>query len=191
MMTANIACDNCISWGSGTLKFNDTMSSWIGAWKSGSSLATDNKNARISMHEGVTGFHIDLTVAVISDESDPFDTIPSSTSNGTATYNTSSSGSQTTAANQDNTIDNTEFEDRNYTLVLTAHGVISGLVMVVLYPFVSMLMPLLGRWSIHAGLQMVNFLLMWTGIGLGIQKAILEGMVSDHLERIIMLSVSF
>jgi hypothetical protein len=66
---------------------------------------------------------------------------------------------------------------------VTAHGIITALVMVILYPFGSILMPQLGIWYIHAGFQMFSFLLMWIGFGLGVQTAMEEAMVSQIHEH--------
>ncbi|KAG5912589.1 hypothetical protein E4U42_002127 [Claviceps africana] len=51
--------------------------------------------------------------------------------------------------------------------LLYAHGVIMTLVFLVGFPVGAMLMPLLGRWLVHAGWQVFFFVFMWAGFGVG------------------------
>lgn len=55
--------------------------------------------------------------------------------------------------------------------ILIAHAVIMSLVMVVLYPLGSALMPLLGNWMAHGVWQGTSYLLMWAGFALGVVVA--------------------
>jgi F0F1-type ATP synthase assembly protein I len=51
--------------------------------------------------------------------------------------------------------------------VQLAHGIIMSIVFIAGYPLGAILMPILGKWLIHAGWQVVMLLLMWAGFGLG------------------------
>lgn len=53
-----------------------------------------------------------------------------------------------------------------------------ALVMVVLYPLGSALMPLLGKWLVHGVWQGLAYLLMWAGFALGVIAAQQRGLVS-------------
>lgn len=160
-MTANVRCANCESWsGGGDLDLQSAESSWIGAWRKGSSLATTSRSASIVQHDDTVIFEFDLTKAVLSTDSNPF-VVAAATGDGggSADDDGDGSGVTVTASNQNG----------NPTLV--AHGVIMAIVFVILYPLGALLMPILGRWWAHAAFQTVVWLLMWAGFGLGIRYA--------------------
>ncbi|KAK4681632.1 hypothetical protein QC764_109090 [Podospora pseudoanserina] len=165
IMTANVACANCESWNGGDMSLQGTSVPWIAAWRSGSSLATTNKGATISQHGGSdhTGFNIDLTTATISSDSNPF-----LTSRDTGGGDGSGSSSGSPAGGNGITLAR---GNPNAAAILAAHGVIGALVMAVLYPLGSLLMPLLGRWYVHGAWQVITFALMWAAFGLGVQSA--------------------
>jgi len=61
--------------------------------------------------------------------------------------------------------------------IMLAHGIIMAVVMIGLYPIGSLMMPLLGKWLAHAAFQMVVFVLMWVGFGLGLKAAMERNIV--------------
>ncbi|KAK4116277.1 iron reductase domain protein, partial [Canariomyces notabilis] len=166
VMTANIACSNCQTWSGGQMSLSDTNAPWIGAWRRGSSLATTNRAANIAQHDGHTQFQVDLTRATIDSDSNPFVEAGNSGSGNNSGGGSSGGGGDSNGGNSKATI-------------LVAHGVIMAIVMAVLYPLGSLLMPLLGKWWLHAAWQLTAFCLMWAGFGLGIQTAQVRGMVGD------------
>ncbi|KAH8657675.1 hypothetical protein BX600DRAFT_438866 [Xylariales sp. PMI_506] len=151
-MTANVLCSNCNSWEEGTLNLAGTSTSWIAAWKSGSSLATTDKDAKISQHDDTSQFTLDLTQATITTDANPF------------TGNTTTTSASTTAGSSSTT-------QANPKMLVYIHGVIMTAVMVFLYPMGSMLMPLFGKWFIHAGWQLFAYVLMWAGFAVGVVVA--------------------
>ncbi|KAK3382893.1 hypothetical protein B0T24DRAFT_645424 [Lasiosphaeria ovina] len=159
-MIANVQCSNCEAWSSGqTLSLTSSGSGWISAWRQGSSLATKDKNAALVQHDDTDQFTVNLNEATVSSDSNPF--VSAQTGNGTSADpdTTPSTGSGVVIlAKPSNT-------------VLVAHGVIMALVMAILYPLGSLLMPLLGKWWLHGAWQVVAFCLMWAGFGLGVQAA--------------------
>ncbi|KAK0660493.1 hypothetical protein QBC41DRAFT_236535 [Cercophora samala] len=167
IMTANVACANCESWNGGDMSLQGTSVPWISAWRSGSSLGTTDQGASISQHGGSdhTGFNIDLTTATISSDSNPFLTSRNTVGGGS---DGSGSGSGSPAGGNGITLAR---GNPNAATILAAHGIIGALVMAVLYPLGSLLMPLLGRWYVHGAWQVITFALMWAAFGLGVQSA--------------------
>lgn len=184
-MTANVACSNCQTWSGGEMSLTDTSAGWIGAWRQGPSLATTDRAANIARHDGTTLFRVDMTVATVDSDSNPFSSSgDSSNGSGSGSGNgngggnsggNGGSGSGTgTSPGSNNGITQTT---ASRATIVVAHGIIMALVMAVLYPLGSLLMPLLGKWWVHAAWQTIAFGLMWAGFGLGIQTAQARGMV--------------
>ncbi|KAI0125580.1 hypothetical protein BJ170DRAFT_439046 [Xylariales sp. AK1849] len=156
-MRANVMCSNCDSWANGgAMSLSSTDSEWIAAWKSGSSLASTDKNEGISQHDAHSSWTIDLTKATVTSDSNPF---------VSASGNNTSSDNSTDSSSSSGVVDNDSSQDPQR--MISAHGVIMSIVFVILYPLGSILMPLLGKWIIHAAWQFVTFILMWIGFGLG------------------------
>lgn len=163
-MVANVLCTNCKSWSGGSLSTSSTSAQMIGAWKEGSALDSTDLSQSIEIHSGETGFQMDLTQATLADDSNPF------TSAAAATTTTGSSGSATT----------TTTSGAPNKKIIWAHGLGMGLVFAVLYPVGSALMPLLGKWRLHAGFQVVTWLAMWAFFGLGVYGAQVRNLVRPH-----------
>jgi MFS family permease len=51
--------------------------------------------------------------------------------------------------------------------VSNAHGIIMSVVFLVGYSIGAFLMPVFGKWLLHAGWQILAFVGMWIGFGLG------------------------
>lgn len=173
IMRANVMCSNCESWNGGSMSLTSTSTNWIAAWKSGSAIDSTNKNQGISQHDGETGFRINPQTATVSADSNPF----VSSSSGGSSSGGSSSGNSTGDSSNGGTETNTggiSFgdDDRKSTdRLVSAHGVIMAITFVILYPVGSILMPLLGKWMLHAAWQFVSFIMMWIGFGIGVVAA--------------------
>ncbi|KAJ4016759.1 hypothetical protein NW752_003890 [Fusarium irregulare] len=142
-MIANVRCRNC--------KNLDLKGSnlWIAAWRSGDSLDSTSPSQRIQQHDEHASFDVDLTKASIKSDTNPFTSAQANQpSSGGAVSETASSGKS------------------NRTIQL-AHGIIMSIVFIAGYPLGAILMPMLGKWLIHASWQVVMLLLMWAGFGLG------------------------
>jgi len=170
VMTANVKCSNCQSWSGGTMSLTGTTG-WISAWKAGSSLSTTSKSASISQHDDTDRFRLDMSTASISTDANPF------TQASTGGGDDSDSGSDSGNGNGNGITQDSSSLLNNK--VLVAHGIIMALVMAVLYPLGSLLMPLLGKWQVHAAWQTVSFILMWVGFGIGVKCAKERDSVSD------------
>lgn len=159
-MVANIKCAKCDS-----LKLGDS-NSWIAAWREGSSLDSTSLSESIQVHDEEDSFQVDFSEASINSDSNPF-LESSNASNGTSDSN-NSSGSGVKSKSSDNSDS-----------LLSAHGIIMSIVFVIGYPLGAILMPLIGKWFIHAGWQIIVFLGMWAGLALGVVVANREGVVSS------------
>lgn len=152
VMIANVRYTN-----TGDFDFSGT-SDWITAKKEGSPLNSADPEESISQHDSHSSFSVNLAQALVSSDANPFiDT--DANSDG-------SEGPGTDAPPPDSGVVTEQDSNPNGNLIL-AHGVIMTIVFVAIYPLGSILMPLLGKWYIHASWQMIGFLLMWTGFGIG------------------------
>ncbi|PNY26704.1 Uncharacterized protein TCAP_03368 [Tolypocladium capitatum] len=145
-MTANVRCGAC------TELNLAGPTGWLAAWLQGSPLNSESTSATISVHEAYNLFSVDLAKASIGSDANPFLT--------TQGNNTGGSGN----GNGNGVTDNGGLP--NQTLAY-AHGILMTLVFVVGYPIGSVMMPLIGNWIIHASWQMLVFLGMWAGFGIG------------------------
>lgn len=153
-MIANFVCKDCKSWNGGQISTTSNSVSMIGAWKQGNALASKDPAATIAMHDSHSTFNADFTQATIQTDSNPF----------TNAAQMQISGGVTNVA-------------RPSSQIIWAHGIGMALVFGVLYPFGSALMPLLGKWQLHAGIQCVSWLAMWAFFGLGVYGAQVRSLV--------------
>ncbi|KAF7554957.1 hypothetical protein G7046_g6673 [Stylonectria norvegica] len=156
-MTANVKCSKCDD-----LKLGES-NSWISAWKTGDSLDSTNVRENIQQHDEEGVFKVDFSQASISSDVNPFVNATNADSQGGSTNSTgsdSSSGSGSPAVTDD--------EDSGPSDKLAnAHGIVMSIVFLIGYPIGAIIMPIIGKWFIHAGWQMLAFLGMWAGFGLG------------------------
>lgn len=186
-MRANVACSNCNSWsGGGSMQLSSTSSPWIAAWKAGDSLATTDKDASISRHDDVGSWSYDLTKATIASDANPFVDAGGRSSSGPngggASGGGNGGGPDSTGPGVIPSSGAGGFQSarEEITRLQRAHGIIMALVFVVFYPVGSIVMPLLGKWMVHAAFQFFNFVLMWVGFGLGYvlsQKTFMVGLL--------------
>lgn len=190
-MTANVMCANCESWGSGgSLAVASTSTSWVAAWREGSSIASTNANAAIGMHDGTAQYKLDLTKATITSDSNPFVTTSSGGSTTTGSGGSSSSGDSSSGNSGDSSSSGGSSSSPGVVVastpkaaILTAHAVVMAIVMVFLYPLGSALMPLVGNWLLHGAWQGLAYLLMWAGFALGVVAADQRGMLFASVGR--------
>lgn len=161
-MVANILCTDCKAWSGGSLSTTSTSSAWIAAWKAGAALDSTSQSEAISYHDSHASFTIDLTQATLAEDTNPF--------TSTAAATTSSTGSSATAG-----VTQAAPASR---AVIWAHGVGMVVVFAILYPLGSALMPMLGKWWLHAGWMGMTWLGMWAFFGLGVYGAQQRDLVS-------------
>lgn len=150
-MVANVKCSSCSKLMLGS------SNAWLSAWKHGGSLGSRDLDAQIGYHDGHALFSIDFSKATISSDRNPY-------VGGSDDAGNSTSGSGAGPAPGGGVV--VVQADPIQTL-LNAHGIIMSVVFVLGYPIGAMLMSLLSRWAIHAGWQLVVFLAMWAGFGVG------------------------
>ncbi|KAJ3568855.1 hypothetical protein NPX13_g6278 [Xylaria arbuscula] len=156
-MLANVRCSNCESWSSGSLSLTDSSANFIAAWKKGNALDSSSAEAEISYHDSHDQFTFNLARATITNDENPF----VGTSEGGNDQGNEPSGG-------DNSGSGSSSSASEIPKLASAHGLIMSIVMVVLYPIGSVLMPLFGSWVLHAAWQIGSFLVMWAGFALGI-----------------------
>lgn len=175
-MVANVRCGNCTN-----LDFSG-QSNWISAWKSGDALDSTNPAAIISQHDSMTLFQVNLGKASISSDSNPFSGSSASNSGSSSGNNSGSSSGDGDGDSDGNgnggAVSGVSSSSTPSQTLPTAHGFIMSVVFVILYPLGSSLMPLIGKWYIHASWQTIAFLLMWAGFGIGVFIARQDGIVS-------------
>ncbi|GAB0138472.1 hypothetical protein EsDP_00006707 [Epichloe bromicola] len=161
-MVANVRCSDC-----SMLSLRDT-NGWLSAWKKGSSLASTSPSAQIAYHDGHDQFSVDFTKAAVSSDSNPFvssrgGNASGGNGSGSGSNPGAGSGSESGSSSPGAGVVKTSDPNRD---IIHAHGIMS-IVFLIGYPVGSMVMPLLGKWLLHASWQMVMFLLMWAGFGVG------------------------
>jgi hypothetical protein len=169
--TANIACSNCHTWDGGEMSLSSTAAGWIGAWRAGDPVGTADASSRIAPHDAHSRFQVDLTRTTIDSDSNPFIARNAAEDGGSDSGSGSNSGSDFGSGIVEAGSDKST--------ILVAHGIILALVMAVLYPTGSLLMPLVKKWWAHAAWQGISFFLMWVGFALGIVIARERRMVSN------------
>ncbi|GAM33795.1 integral membrane protein [Talaromyces pinophilus] len=175
-VTANIRCDNCITWSGGKEDVTSSSTSWVWAVKYGKLIKSDSVSATISQHD-VSGLaSVNLQAATGGNTGNPFITtssdssVPSASSASStspASSNPSSSGSSQPVV----TTFSTQSTDRKR----IAHAAIMIIVMVVLFPSFALGIHLLpSSWAVvlHGWLQVFTLALTIAGFALGISLSI-------------------
>lgn len=129
------------------MSLDDNAAPWIAAWKTGDAINSADPDAQIQRHDAHDTWAFDLTAATVTDDANPFV--------GAKQYDNNNRG-----------VGSGSFADPR--ILILGHGIIMAVVMIVLYPLGSALMPVFGKWIIHAAWQLFAFLIMWAGFGLGI-----------------------
>ncbi|OAQ72377.1 hypothetical protein VFPPC_00369 [Pochonia chlamydosporia 170] len=144
-LVANVLCTRCSD-----INISDS-SPWLSARKIGPPIDSSSPSAPISIHDMYTSFLVNLNQASIAADSNPF--LTPATNGGTKPSSSGPSGVVST-------VDNSK-------TLLYAHGIIMAVAFLVGYPVGAALMPLLGKWVIHAGWQMLALAATWAGFAIG------------------------
>lgn len=167
IMTANILCSNCQTWSGGSMSLSSQSTDWIAAWKEGDPINSQSTSANIQKHGGTDGFTFDLTQAVLAADVNPF------IAGGAAPPNGGDNNSNGNAGNNGNAGAGNGGNDSGTSGVnlFMIHGIIMMVAFVIMYPIGAILMPLVGKWFVHAGFQMFSFMLMWAGFAIGYMRS--------------------
>lgn len=168
VMVANVKCSNCPK-----LPDLKGTSNWIAAWKAGSAIDSTSNSAQIIQHDAHAQLQVNFANAQLTDDSNPFLNTDNNKGNDNGSSGSYNGGS--TGGNSGNTPVVIETSTSN--TLLYAHGILMMIVWTAMYPLGAVIMPLVGRWYIHAGWQTITFLAMWAGLGLGYTLANQRGLV--------------
>jgi hypothetical protein len=168
IMTANIMCANCQTWSGGSMSLSSSSTDWIAAWSEGDPINSRSTSANIQKHGGTDGFTFDLSQAVLATDANPF--VEGAAQNNGAAGNGSS-------VDNNNGSENASASQSGVNLFMV-HGIIMMITFVIMYPIGAILMPLVGKWFVHAGFQMFSFILMWVGFAIGYMRSSQVGVVS-------------
>lgn len=174
-MTANFL----VSTGDLGVDISSSSSSWIAGWRTGSSLDSSSPSASIREHSDYTRWEFDLTQAAVTDDSNPF-----VESDGDSTNGNTEPGSDS-GSGDSGVVDGSESSGTSTKTLVYIHAFVAGIAFVIVMPFASLLMPLLGKWYIHAGFQLVAFVMTWVGFGLGVKVANDYGMLFEQTHTIL------
>ncbi|KAG6041620.1 hypothetical protein E4U41_003233 [Claviceps citrina] len=161
-MVANVRCNGCSDMDI------SSSSSWISSWKTGTSLDSASPSTDITIHDGHGQFTVNLQQASITSDANPFLSPPSDPAGGSAPPNANGSASNANGSAPSATTGVVVQQGASSNQLLqNAHGVVMAVVFIAGYPIGSSLMPLLGKWILHASWQLLAFLGMWAGFGIG------------------------
>lgn len=165
VMTANVKCTTCVLLSSST----SDSSPWICAWNPGSAIDSTSESYTLNQHgpDSMRQFTFDLSAASMSSDSNPFLSTSSATNSASAS-SPSSTGSNSNSNTGSSTVGPSPQTVADYK---TAHGVIMGTTVVVLFPLGASYMRLFGNASIHALLQIFSLCSLLCGFGIGIKLA--------------------
>ncbi|TVY31409.1 Cytochrome b561 and DOMON domain-containing protein, partial [Lachnellula subtilissima] len=151
---------------------NSASSPWIAAWHSGAALNTNDAGTDIDQHgnDDYRQFTLDLTKASLSADSNPF-IVAASSSSSPSNSSPASPSSSSGSASDDSSSSTTESNESRNERVDKAHGVIMGLVVVILFPAGAILMRTVRHPWIHAGVQILSLALLIAGLALGVKLA--------------------
>ncbi|KAF1816617.1 hypothetical protein P152DRAFT_464116 [Eremomyces bilateralis CBS 781.70] len=171
MMTANVRCSNCDSWKGGSMDLTDDNGDFIWAYQSGRAMNTDDQSAGITQHASEGRFELDFAQARGGNTANPFldstDELPYCDEGSTS--GTESNGALGPGVSG--------FAGLNFLMqrnILIAHGVLGCLAFGVLFPVGAIIIRILsfpGLIWLHAGLQVLTWLVFVACFGLGIYMA--------------------
>jgi len=156
-MTANVRCDNCDKWSTGSMNLKGGSSDWMYAYLPGAPINSDDTNAMIQQHAQKSSFQWDLSKATGGSEPNPFTAAASTTTSSTS----NASGWQMLSSYVQDAF-------------RSAHGALASIAFLVIFPFGAMLVRLANFrgvvWT-HGGLQIFGLVVFIAAAGLGIFMA--------------------
>ncbi|RDW89261.1 hypothetical protein BP6252_01293 [Coleophoma cylindrospora] len=193
VMTANVLCTSC----TGSSKLSSTTSTgsrWIAAWGQGNAIDSTSTSASVSQHDtsSYRQFSFDLTKAVVSQDTNPYVSTPSSSSatssasasspTSTSSGNNGNGGSGSGGSDSGSSSGSSSGASVIGSLAVIpsyqkAHGIIMGIAVVLLFPIGAMLMRTgLGLWT-HGLVQILALALLLGGFGVGVKLADVTGLL--------------
>ena len=190
-MTANVRCDNCLSWSGGSMSPTDDNSAWIWAYKNGNPIDSTDPKANLQQHDNMGTFSFNLKTATGGSSSNPFvAAVSNSSSSGSASSSAMSSGSATgstqtatgsttaptsayttSPASSSGSSSDSSSSSNDQNSTRTAHGVVMSITFLVLMPFAAMALylPFAKRVPfVHAPMQLISMILLIVGLATGV-----------------------
>jgi len=165
IMTANVRCGSCQSWGTGgSMDFKASSGGWIHARSTGDAINSTNVEERIKIHSMYGAFTWSFTPAVGGASANPF---------------------------QDATLSSSAAPQAKLhmkPIVLWCHGVFAATAFALFFPLGAILIRVSSHRSImwvHAAIQMIAWTLFATAFGLGLYFALSHDILTMHAHPII------
>lgn len=193
VMTANVRCDNCLSWNGGSMDPTDPQSPWIWSVKHGSAIDSTSTSQNLVQHDIMGTFKFDLTKATGGSSQNPFSSgsptasgaSPSSTSDGDGDGDSDDDGSSSTGTSvSEDTIDKKR----------KAHAAVMTTSFAVLLPVAAMVLRLPVKNFrivplIHAPIQLLALCLIITGLGIGVSLAQNTNNISKPVQAHVVIGI--
>ena len=189
-MVANVLCSNCHRWNGGSTDFSSSAGDWIHASRPGDPLDSADVDEEIEQHDDHGAFTWAYTSAQGGQDVNPF--VSTSHSTGVSETPPTFSGSNDSATDDDDDMDNDEASD----VMLKAHGTLASIVFLVLFPLGAMIVRIPGLnlplW-VHAGVQIFTYCCYIAAAGLGIFIAKTEHLLNNHhpIIGLVLLAILF
>lgn len=154
VITANIRCDTCLKWNSGTENVNSSSSPWIWAVKFGDSLESTSVSETITRHDDQGVVSIDMKKATGGSSENPFAQL-----------------AQVSVSSADPSF--SSFSDM-INQKQTAHAVLMILAFVVMFPCFALGLHLFpAKWTVnlHGPSQLFTLAVVIAGLGVGVSMA--------------------
>jgi len=173
MMTANVRCDDCLSWTGGSEDLTSTSAAWIYSMLHGHPMNTANTSQPIMVHDTYGGFEANIVAATGGDSQNPFLDSSLSVSSATALGMPNFAGAK---------------------IWKVAHAVILCLVFVILFPSFALTLHLYPSRKtvpyIHGPLQLLALILALVGLAFGIATALVWNSLGGFHEIIGIVAVT-
>jgi hypothetical protein len=197
VMTANIRCDNCLSWNGGSMNPTDPASSWIWSVKRGSAIDSTSQMENLQQHDVSGAFTFDLTKATGGESSNPFVSSSSSspTSSGASPSATSSSDDSNSDSNSDSSGSSaiSQFSRSTVDQKRKAHAAVMSAAFVVFFPTAALVIRLPLKIAavplIHAPIQLLGLALIISGLGIGVSLAQDTGNISNPVQEHVVIGI--
>lgn len=178
MMTANVRCGNCNTWGeSGTMDFSSASdSNWIYGYLSGEPLNSDDMEEGIGQHssQGAQPFTWNLATAQGGENVNPFTTSAAASAPNSGTTTSGSGVTSMGGGGGGSSMSNT---------ILLAHGVMASIAFIAIFPLGGILIRIAsftGLVWVHAAIQILGYLVFTAAFGMGIWIARTQNYLSNH-----------
>jgi hypothetical protein len=144
------------------MSFTDDSSDWIWAFKTGSSISSDNMDVSLPIHDDCGKMNFNLQNAAGGSSADPFSTAAVASPSSSSTSSSSSSAGEEGPASA-------------FNAVRMAHGLSAVMGFVLLFPFGALGIRLLSFKNLvwcHAGWMVCTYIIVLGSLGMGVWLAV-------------------